>query len=533
MARIKGSSVFLVSLKREVDTIFPVLHYHNSVWDAHAGDDSFTIEQRQREMINACKQNNVDLTAIKELAKRSLSKKWFCLYTVEKYRYKDKNGSYNLPEDFIDVFSLITSDAPNTPRKLTAEELENFNTLSMNETSSTMAKFWQMARPILHIPEEYVYVDLGTLETLLAVLADEDEEKIITWEPGRLAPYSPMPNAPALLFVARVINNAKPRQYPPTSTAESIRFFASSSTNEVKIVHETRNSRETVTLMNPEILTGRRRGETRSIFSVWTFALQKLMQQSSGKSLPDYVQIDLQEMVNLKMYSSVDNAYRAIVTMIQKTGTMHISQDFKTGKGKKRNVGGYLFTSHVRDDYKAKVYINKLFGFEYYARQYFYFPGWCYQLNETSFPVAYYVFSLARQNAVNLTDKGKFEIKLSTLHTFLGLRTVDDVREHGNYRYNDYIKSPIIQAVDEINAAAKKDKTIKGKFKLTLKVPESGSIDSWLEGSIVVSAGGEYIEHLESIAEYQTLRTEAFQDAQKEKKRQKVIAAAQAAAEKN
>lgn len=458
----------------------------------------------------------LDPDALYSLADRVLSGNWFTLLLSTNYQ----------PDDDHDFgFSLVARVDGNRDEGIL--KIEDYPAIYEPGISRTEI------RESLGLPEnaKFLYsTEWDVLEILRTVCNPQPviEEKI-----GFLSPYSPMPNAPALLFVARIINNIKPRQYPPTSTAESIRFFASSSTNEVKIVHETRNSRETVTLTNPEILTGRRRGETRSIFSVWAFVLQKLMQQSSRNSLPDYVQIDLQEMVNLKMYSSVDNAYRAIVSMVQKTGTMHISQDFKTGKRKKRNVGGLLFTSHVRDDYKAKVYINKLFGFEYYARQYFYFPGWCYQLNETSFPVAYYVFSLARQNAVNLTDKGKFEIKLSTLHTFLGLRTVDDVREHGNYRYNEYIKSPIIQAVDEINAAAKKDKTIKGKFKLALKVPESGSIESWLEGSIVVSAGGEYIEHLESIAEYQTLRTEAFQDAQKEKKRQKVIAAAQAAAEKN
>lgn len=189
MARLKGSDIFLISLKQEREVIIPLLHYYNEVNRAHIGDNA-TTEQKQKEFIAACKENKVSLIAARHLAKKALAKKWYCLYTVEKYRYRDENGNFPAPpEDTLDLFSIITSDNPNTPRRLTKEELSNFADLQVKrENDPSPAKFWQQARAVLHIPEDYVSASLGELEVLLAVLAEENAAAPIRLENGRLLP---------------------------------------------------------------------------------------------------------------------------------------------------------------------------------------------------------------------------------------------------------------------------------------------------------------------------------------------------------
>ena len=188
MARLKGSDIFLISLKQERETIIPLLHYYNEVNRAHLGDNA-TTEQKQKEFLATCKEANVSLTAARNLARRALAKKWYCLYTVEKYRYPSESGEYQHPEDALELFSIVTSDDPNTPRRPTEEELTAFNALFLKTMKDfSAAKFWLQAREVLHIPQGYVYAELGQLEVLLAVLSEENETTPIRLESGRLLP---------------------------------------------------------------------------------------------------------------------------------------------------------------------------------------------------------------------------------------------------------------------------------------------------------------------------------------------------------
>ena len=128
-------------------------------------------------------------------------------------------------------------------------------------------------------------------------------------------------------------------------------------------------------------------------------------------------------------------------------------------------------------------------------------------------------------NSEKVTETGKFEIKLTTLHNQLGLRSVEDVRENANRRYNDFIKKPLLQAVDEVNAAAKKDKEINGRFRISIKAPETSSIEEWLSGSVVIYANGEYTNHLTEIAEtrriYSTTKKEKKPDGKRRRRGRK------------
>lgn len=385
-------------------------------------------------------------------------------------------------------------------------------------------------REALGLPSsaKYLYSAEHSIVSLLRHIFYTGEEIVLA---GTLAPYSQMPNAVAFNFVSRILNNLIVRQKP--NSHESIIIERGDTENELKYIQKTPNSEAIITITDylqfSEASNKKqaRRGTLSGVKKVWLYVLAQLMKQAHGNILPDYVTIDLQDMVNKKMYANADNAYRGIDTMIQKMALIHISQNFTetetSPEGKKTRTkkakGGILFPNSERDGYFAYVYVAKIFGFETFKKQYFYFPSWGFQLDGLALSITVYVFSLMRQRPVELYEKGKFKIALLTLHYEMGLKTPEEVSKEYHRQYTLYIKKPITTAIEEVNAAAKKDKSINGKFKITLKAPATNSIDAWLsQGYIEVSASGEYTDYLTSIAEGRQLYTTTHRETLKAEK---------------
>lgn len=376
---------------------------------------------------------------------------------------------------------------------------------------------------------KYLYGAEYSIVSLLRHIFYTGEEIVLA---GTLAPYSQMPNALAFSFVSRFLNNRKIQEKP--HSGESITLEPGDTENEIKIILETPNSVSTLTIsdclqfFDAPADKKVKRGTMDGVKRVWRYVLQQLMNQTHGREMPETILINLQDMVDIGMYANVDNAYRGIETMIQKMGLLHISQNFQVTEtdqdGKrtrsKKNKGGFLFYGSTRSGYHANVGVNRMFGFEYYKQQYTYFPSaWAYKLAGVPFSLTEYVFSMMRQRAQELRDKGKFKITLETLQAQLGIKSVDDVRNNHGRKFTTYIKDPIIKAVNEVNAAAKKDKSINGKFKIVLKVPTTNDIDVWLsKGYIEVSANGEYTDYLTPIAEGRQLYTTTHRETLKAEK---------------
>ena len=434
---------------------------------------------------------------------------------------------------------LITMGAP-VENNLRQEVYGNVDGKQFQRVASTTAD-WRAYDPTtsvtkmreqLNLPTDtkYLYqMECETLEIIRYLFNVATDKTDITTE---LAPYSQMPNAIAFSFVSRFLNNRKIQEKP--HSGESITLEPGNTENEIKIILETPNSVSTLTIsdclqfFDAPADKKVKRGTMDGVKRVWRYILQQLMNQTHGRKMPDPILINLQDMVDIGMYANVDNAYRGIETMIQKMGLLHISQNFQVTEtdqdGKrtrsKKNKGGFLFYGSTRSGYHASVGVNTMFGFEYYKQQYTYFPSaWAYKLTGVPFSLTEYVFSMMRQRAQELRDKSKFKITLETLQPQLGLKTVDDVRNNHGRKFTTYIKDPIIKAVDEVNAAAKKDKTINGRFKIALKVPTTNDIDVWLsKGYIEISADGEYTDYLTPIAEGRQLYTTTRQETLKAEK---------------
>ena len=453
--------------------------------------------------IQAFIERGIDPDELYELAQRVLGESWYSLLLF----------SDSLPENgAVTKFSLVTKIDGIIDKTIISREAfpEVFNRYVANSE----------IRKALGLPPETKFLYSTEWDDLEILLTLCNPQPVIEERISYLSPYSMMPNAASFNLVSRFINNSKMEPKEAGSTIEMIDHYINEDRREYQVEITTRNSKTTLTVSNypyfffdenePPKDKKSRRGNLSGVKKVWRFALQKLMQQSTYNMIPEFITIDLEEMVKPNFFSNTDNAYRGIETMIKKMTLLFIHQDFNGEKGSKRTQGGVLFYHADRQGPRARIFVNRQFGFEFFRSAYTYFPtSWAYQLDGNAFSITEYVFSLIRQNADKVTKKGKFEIKLSTLHNQLGLRSVEDVRENANRRYNDFIKKPIIQAINEVNEAAKKDKEIPGRFKITLKAPETSNIEEWLEGSIIVSASGEYAAHLTGIAGAQRQYIEA------------------------
>lgn len=448
--------------------------------------------------IQAFIERGLDPDDLYSLADRVLTGNWYTLLLSANYTPDDVRGL---------GFSLIAN--VNGVRDEGILKIEDYPAIYDGSTRTAQ-------REALGLPQDakFLYSSEWDILDLLRTICNP--QPVIEERVGYLSPYSMMPNAASFNLVSRYINNPKMEAKEAGSTIEMIDRFIDEDARELQVEITTRNSKTTLTVQNypsfffddENATKGKknRRGNLSGVKKVWRFALQKLMQQSTNHLIPEFITIDLEEMVKPNFFSNVDNAYRGIETMIKKMTLLYIKQDFTAEKGSKRTQGGVLFYHSDRQGTRARIWVNRQFGFEFFRSAYTYFPtSWAYQLDGNAFSLTEYVFSLLRQNADKITEKGKFEIKLSTIHNQLGLRSVDDVRENANRRYNDFIKKPIIQAIDEVNEAAKKDKEIPGRFKLVLKTPDTTNIEQWLEGSLVIYASGEYAAHLTNIAETQRL----------------------------
>ena len=494
------------------DEAMTVTQTHNIIVNTMIKNDFTTLDEKTRtrifsfnpdstaKILEEFKKRDLDPDQLYALADRVLSGNWYTLLISTVYAPGKGKG----PGFFLRA---------NVNGKLDEGilKIEDYPTIYDYDNGKSRAK----DRDALRLPKDTGFLFSAEEETLNTLRQICSPQLFIEDKIGYLAPLDMMPNSASFSLVSRFINEPHVRQRSAGTTFETIEFGKGAEENEYLIKQITRNSTITLTITDYlqffetalDTAAGkRRRGTLSGVKKIWRYALQKLMQQSTADTMPEAIVIDLEEMVNKGMFTTIDNAYRGINTMVQKMSLLHISQDFIDPKAGKKAQGGILFYHSEWNGTRAKIFVNRQFGFEFFRRQYTYFPSaWAYRLESNAFSLTEYIFSLLRQNAEEITDKGKFKVKLTTIQNQLGIRTVDDVRQNCNRRYNDFIKKPIMQAIDEVNEAAKKDKDIDGKFRITLKTADTTNIEKWLEGYIEITATDEYISHLTGIAETQRL----------------------------
>ena len=172
MPRPRRKDVFFMSMEDERKTLFPLYHIYNELARNYLAEGKNDTEQLRRDFMATCEAEYINLQPAREMAHRLLTEKWYCVYAAH---YRDeKQLDRNAP------FCLIMSDNPEKQIRLTAEEHSDFYSMCTPEYMVTSnLKFWNRARPALRIPREYVYIGIGALEVLLAILASENDTALL------------------------------------------------------------------------------------------------------------------------------------------------------------------------------------------------------------------------------------------------------------------------------------------------------------------------------------------------------------------
>lgn len=189
MAYYKRREVFLMSLKEEREILFPIYYLYYEIERAHAADKitQDNIEeiraQKRREFICAVQSSNVNIEKATELANRLHTVNWYSVYIPNTYATKDLE---EVTEETA-LYALTTSDNPSEAKLLTIKDYPDFYETINNDDSKTALHYYVRIRKALDLPKEYVHINAGALEVLLAVLEmgnTTEEEALISALPS-------------------------------------------------------------------------------------------------------------------------------------------------------------------------------------------------------------------------------------------------------------------------------------------------------------------------------------------------------------
>lgn len=287
----------------------------------------------------------------------------------------------------------------------------------------------------------------------------------------------------------------------------------------VRYTRTNRGDKHIITITNADVLLQR---NNRHIKKLLPFTLQKMQQQS----FPSKVAVDLEELVSLGMYSTMDNAWRGLSAFAKAMENIDIHWQRKiTKKGEKATTveeGGVMIYHRKRRQNIGYLSVNEEFPIAVLAREYTVFPSWAYALPIKAFDLALYIFYVARMQKDDILNTGGFNLSLQAIHERLGLPTVKEVETRMNRKYKERIRQPIEEAIEAIEEAVSQSDAA-GKFYITPMTNDDADIKEWLQGYIRIDLKDEYAATFRTIADHKQKKIEAA-----EKAKIKAIAEAEA-----
>lgn len=498
---------------------------------ANAEIDEALNAKIDEEFISTCKKKRIRIKSALDIAESALNKAWFTVF-IAGAEFTDEQGVI----DFVPrtVYQMATSANPNETVRINRSEYPEFYRVTEEvRQADNPDEYVRLQREALGLPD-YLYIEadmLWAVQSVYEVFMPLSND----FQPRRLSALSPTPSAYAFSVFSRLLN-AGGRANPEgsvrsiTSTNEIIDWKQGLNKNEWTVTARTKNSTAQLHIRNYGMFSdstvsgssvsdstvsgsskskSERTTSMRGVKKVTRFILSMIMMQSANGKLPAYIDIDLNEMVEKKMYSRVDAAERgleaAYIKMVLVDITQEITKRVKNDKGRvttERNMGGgpLVVGRKYFPHNRARLYLQPAFDGDLF-RDYSDFPSWAYALNDNAFELVDYVFRMLRINGASLKTKGYICLKLQTVSETMGLKTPEEVRLHHQRKYAKYIREPIETAVKEINATASQDKTISGNMKIRIYAPKTNDIEKWLTGEMRITADGEYAEKSLSLAD--------------------------------
>lgn len=260
------------------------------------------------------------------------------------------------------------------------------------------------------------------------------------------------------------------------------------------LTHQKKGAENTIIVLNKDLI------QSTSALKLFCFLLAKAAQQN----FKPVIKFSLQELVNIGMYSSIISARTGFKNHILSVQSLQIGGEMKKGKRYIKQESGVLFYHNEITQNIVSVWVNEKFDIEFLSSHYAIMPSWAFAVSDNAFVVLLNIFTKSR-----VERSTKFNISFSLIREKLALPTKEEYIDKGKkFKAGQYVKQPIIDAIDAIQAAITQNKITELKISPHYIVNEK-TLEEWLNGYITVELSGSYSTKLSQIREKQNKIIEA------------------------
>lgn len=222
-----------------------------------------------------------------------------------------------------------------------------------------------------------------------------------------------------------------------------------------------------------------------------------------GRMNDELVTFPLQKMVDLKLYTSLQNARRAFYNASNVLTALRVSATVKSGSKEisindEGNARIVLFPTMLVENGQCVVRLNRDINWSPFLKDFFLMPDSWWSLPDNASDLEYKIFRAIRLNKDHIDENGKITVRiaLSTVASWLSLPTTTKNPKRD-------VKEPIETAVKQI--AESLDPS---SFKIRIKTEMNSSLSQYLAGSLEITVSGAYTQNLIGLSEKQQERIE-------------------------
>lgn len=306
---------------------------------------------------------------------------------------------------------------------------------------------------------------------------ERERESRLTLPP--LAELSAMPNGEAVNLLMQVLTYSEKISTLPSCTKDRRESITYTEVDGFYIITRKKQGNE-IAIEIPK-------KPHKSLEKILSFIIQKANQAH----FQNKITFSYQELVDLGIYSRVNNAKMLLNDVISQVERIRIAGRFYIGGKDYFQDRQYLFTGDKKLKDCVEVQLNSEFDFEFIAPQFTLLPRFAYALNNKAFSLMGYIFYIARQRGDDIRKNGYFTIKLDTIRERLCLPSIENVQGR---KYREKIIEPIERAIEEIEERAKGTNEARD-LNFTIEFcTNDASIQEWLNGHIKIGLKRSFAE---------------------------------------
>lgn len=293
-----------------------------------------------------------------------------------------------------------------------------------------------------------------------------------------------MPSSPVILLANQAINSLSASREINNDINRNKKYTWDKNNGVWSLTSTSKKDVVTVSFDDITILKGK---NNKGFSKLFAYCLIKANEQNYSPTIT----FPLKDIVSVGMYSSLRSARKGFVDNIIKIMGLTFKGECHKGKQIIKEAGGKLFYHYEIENNYVTLYLNPQLNIEFLASYFTLMPSFAFKLNTNSFSLINYIFFLARQNTMEIKEKGCFNISLKAIHNYLCLPGLKETKEHSRL-----IKEPIEKAIEEIEEMNNDaDLTITPYYK-----SDNCSVAEWLEGHLEIGLSGKYAKTFIEIA---------------------------------